>query len=63
MRRRVLRWLCARRGHQPAIATAGTYQGYFIRATICPRCHAIFRSEVGPGRDRRRAWRERLAER
>jgi hypothetical protein len=60
MLRRILRAICGRVGHLPAQAVEGTYEGWFIKASICPRCHFVFAQEVGPRRVRRREWRDRL---
>ena len=58
--RRLRRLVCEWLGHADAQAIEGTYQGYFLRASICPRCHFIFAREVGPRRHRRAAWRRRM---
>lgn len=54
---RLRRLWCRLAGHQAPNVVAGRFQGYFVRAAICPRCKFIFNRQLGPRAVRRRIQR------
>lgn len=51
--KRVKRLACRIVGHTTPQPVAGFYQGFFVKADICQRCHHVFRSRVGKRQHRR----------